>query len=337
MTRMMTSPTHRHNSDMKQSEMLGGPFAARWNYCGNFPYSEKDGFAMLNSGRAAFECILRSMPRPRRVLVPRFICDTILEPLNRLELPVERYTVNEQLIPCPPADAGTQDLLLLVNYFGLTGEAVRAAALRHPGPVVVDATTALYSAPLPGIPVFYSPRKFGPLSDGGVASAPFPLILPDEVDTSAERFFSLLVHTEQGTRCAAAYHQAAEDSLSMLYRRMSDITREMLTVPNWKDAAKRRLENYAELHAALAPINRLQLPATPEAAPMCYPLVCGIPGLRDELIDAGIALPLYWPEVIEATTAAEPENMLARSLLPLPIDHRCTRQDMQRLIKLILG
>ncbi|MBR3925289.1 MAG: hypothetical protein IKJ58_00825 [Akkermansia sp.] len=322
---------------MKQSEMLGGPFAARWNYCGNFPYSEKDGFAMLNSGRAAFECILRSMPRPRRVLVPRFICDTILEPLNRLELPVERYTVNEQLIPCPPADSGTQDLLLLVNYFGLTGEAVRAAVLRHPGPVVVDATTALYSAPLPGIPVFYSPRKFGPLSDGGVASAPFPLILPDEVDSSIERYLGLLEQTEKGARFAAKSHQAAEDSLSMLYRRMSDITREMLTIPNWVAASKRRLENYAELHAALAPINRLQLPATPEAAPMCYPLVCGIPGLRDELIDAGIALPLYWPEVIEATTADEPENMLARSLLPLPLDHRCTRQDMQRLIKLILG
>ena len=170
-----------------------------------------------------------------------------------------------------------------------------------------------------------------------MAYAPFPLILPDEVDSSIERYLGLLEQTEKGAHFAAKSHQAAEDSLSMLYRRMSDITREMLTIPDWVASSKRRLENYAELHAALASINRLKLPDTPDAAPMCYPLVCGIPGLRDELIDAGIALPLYWPEVIETTTAAEPENMLARSLLPLPIDQRCTHEDMQRLVKLILG
>ena len=97
------------------------------------------------------------------------------------------------------------------------------------------------------------------------------------------------------------------------------------------------MENYATLHAALEEINHLQLPEAPAYAPMCYPLVSGIPGLRDTLIDAGIALPLYWPEVIDTTEAGSTENRLARRLLPLPLDQRYTKTDMEQLIRLILG
>lgn len=316
--------------------MMGGAFEPELPTYHNFPHTESPNCALLSSGRAALDCLLCNMPRPQRVLVPRFICDTILEPIRRHKLPIVRYHCTEQLSPLLPADSSPHDLLLLVNYFGLTGNAIRAAALRHPGPVITDATTALYTAPLPGIPCFYSPRKFGGLADGGVAHAPFPLQLPQEQDCSAERTLGMLYSLECGSNAASEYIRQAEDSLSAPARRMSPLSRRLLQSIDWQKAAQRRLQNYAILHAALAPINRLQLPEQPPAAPMCYPLICGIPGLRDELIDAGVALPLYWPEVIAATSADETENRLARSLLPLPLDQRYGTADMQRLIRLIL-
>lgn len=324
-------------TDKPRTDMMGGSFGPELPRYNNFPYDEHAGCAFLNSGRAALECLLSNMPRPRRVLVPRFVCDTVTEPLLRMGLPIVRYHVTEQLEPGPPSDVDSSDLLLLVNYFGLKGEAVQAAALRHPGPVIVDATTALYTPPLPGVPTFYSPRKFGGLCDGGVACAPFPLQLPAEQDCSTTRMLGMLQRTEFGLSHAAAAIQQAEDSLSAPAKRMSPLTRELLQSIDWQTAANKRLQNYATLHAALAPINRLQLPALPAFAPMCYPLVCCIPGLRDELIDAGVALPLYWPEVIAATSADETENLLARTLLPLPIDQRYTDSDMQWLIRQILG
>lgn len=324
-------------TDKPRTDMMGGSFGQELPSYHNFPYAEHAGCALLSSGRAALECLLSNMPRPRRVLVPRFVCDTVTEPLLRMGLPIVRYQVTEQLAPCLPTNTDSRDLLLLVNYFGLTGESVQAAALRHPGPVIVDATTALYTPPLPGIPTFYSPRKFGGLCDGGVACAPFPLQLPAEQDCSAARMLGMLQRTECGMSHAATAIQQAEDSLSAPAKRMSPLTRELLQSIDWQSTAHKRLQNYATLHAALAPINRLQLPAQPAFAPMCYPLVCGIPGLRDELIDAGVALPLYWPEVIAATSADETENRLARTLLPLPIDQRYTESDMNWLIRQILG
>lgn len=323
--------------DSNATDMMGGAFGPELPEHCNFPHPESACCAWVNSGRGALECLLASMPRPHRVLVPRFVCDTVLEPLSRLGLEVVRYAVNEQLAPLPPQDAAAGDLLILVNYFGLTTDTVHAAALRHPGPVVVDATTALYTAPLPGIPSFYSPRKFGGLCDGGIACADFPLKLPQQHDSSATRALGMLQRAEHGAEFAAKAMDAAEESLHGPAMRMSPLTRRLIDSIDWNTAARRRLENYSVLHAALAPINRLHLPAVPTAAPMCYPLVCGIPGLRDELVEAGIALPLYWPEVIAASEPEQAENRLARALLPLPLDQRYTPADMQRLLRLILG
>ena len=337
MTHTMTWGTRLPMPDTNASDMMGGPIGLALPRYDNFPYPESVGCAWLSSGRAALECLLRNMPRPQRVLVPRYVCDTILQPIERLGLPVHCYATDSRLAPHPPPDATSGDLLLLVNYFGLTGDAVRAAALRHPGPVVVDATTALYSPPQPGLPTFYSPRKFAGLSDGGVACAPFPLQLPAAEDVSAPRATCLLQQLEAGTCAAAPAFDAAETDLCHSFLRMSPLTRRLLSSIDWEAAARRRLENYAILHRELAHINRLQLPDAPAAAPMCYPLVCGIPGLRDDLIDAGIALPLYWPEVITATTPDQPENDLARTLLPLPLDQRYTPADMRRLLSLILS
>lgn len=318
-------------------DMTGGFFGLELPDYGNFPYTEGPCCAYLNSGRAALECLLSHMPRPACLYVPRFICDTVLEAPARLGIPVRRYNCTPRLAPILPAMRG-DELVLLVNYFGLTDEAVAAAAAQLPGRCLVDATTALYTPALPGVPTFYSPRKFCGVADGGVACAPFPLVQqPGADDQSSSRSLYLLQRVESGAEAALPASEAAEATLAAPPRRMSQLTRRLLRSIDFAAAAARRMENYATLHHALGDLNHLPLPEMPRHAPMCYPLVSGIPGLRDALIDAGVALPLYWPEVINATEAGAEENKLARRLLPLPLDQRYTKTDMQRLVKLILG
>lgn len=323
-------------------DMMGGFFGdeAPQTDAGDFPLTEGECCTFTHCGRAALEVLLRHLPfRPRCVWVPRFICDTVTEPIRRLGLPQRRYRCDKQLSPLLPDEAREDDVLLLVNYFGLADERLNTAASQHPGPVLVDATTALY-APRPDAAsgIFYSFRKFLPVADGGAALAGYPLRpLPPETDDSRARMRFLHLRAEQGAVAAAAAAQEAENSLSSPAKRLSPQTRALLGRINVDLAGERRCANYRLLHAALAPLNRLELPAEPPSAPMCYPFVSAIPDLRDSLIDAGIALPLYWPEVIEATDAHETENRLARTLLPLPLDQRYGEADMERLLKLILG
>lgn len=315
-------------------DMMGGFFGLELPEYGNFPYPESACCAYVNSGRAAFECLLQNMPRPERIWIPRFICNTVLQAPQRLRIPVERYGINEQLQPeLPPA--GRNDLVLLVNYFGLSD--LREAAEQLHGRCIVDATTALYTPPLPGVPTFYSPRKFCGVPDGGVACAPFPLHkLPENTGSSSRHSLHLLQRIECGAEAALPASETAEQLLDNRVERMSPLTRRLLSGINFTAAARQRRENYCTLHRALGCINRLQLPDSPMLAPMCYPLVSGIPDLRDALIDAGVALPIYWPEVIHCTDAGETENKLARLLLPLPIDQRYSKSDMKRLSGMIL-
>lgn len=317
--------------------MMGGFFGLELPDYNNFPYREGAHCVYTNSGRAAFECLLRNMPRPSRIWIPRFICDTMLQATERLHIPVSRYDCDHQLHPILPK-IGDDELVLLVNYFGLTGEAVSAAAEKLRTKCIVDATTALYSPPPADVPAVYSPRKFAGLADGGVALAPFPLNwLPGASDNSAAKSLHLLERLENGCAAALNASERAEQALSAPPLGMSRLTRKLIRSIDFEKAADQRLKNYNTLHQALKHINRLHLPDTPEHAPMCYPLICAIPDLRDSLIEDGIALPLYWPEVIEATEAYDTANELARRLLPLPLDQRYSDADMERLIQLILG
>ena len=300
--------------------------------CAEFPFAPSDSCVWVNSGRAAFECILRSLPQPiGQVWVPRFICNTLLQPIERMKLPMRFYAVDEQMRPVLSPEMTADDVLVAVNYFGLTGNAVEQVVAQAPCTVVVDATTAFYAPPVPGVPCFYSPRKFAGMVDGGIAVAPFPLFVPAEQDADSDARCEALLQC-----CSDAAVQAAEDALSCAPMRMGEISKELMLSVDWPTAEQQRLRHYAVLHQALAPLNRLQLPVAPEHAPMCYPFVSGIPGVRDYLIDAGVRLPLYWPEVIVATDASAPENKLARTLLPLPIDQRYTEADMEYLLSLVL-
>lgn len=312
-------------------DMLGGAFGLELPHFDNFPYAEGPCCAYVNSGRSALECLLCSMPRPARVWVPRFTCDTVLQPLVRMGLPILRYELTEDWLPELPECTHAEDLLLLTNYFGLTGEAVTRAAAAHPGPCIVDATTALF-APPGELPTFYSLRKFAGVPDGGVACAPFALTLPEHTDSSSSRALALLQRVELGARGSLpAFEQIEAELGTVPSMRMSLLTRTLMAAIDWKRVAEIRLANYAELHRQLGAINRWNLPKEAPTAPFCYPLMSGIPGLRDDLIEAGLALPIFWPEVIRDTPAYSRANTCARSLLPLPIDQRYTpEQIMER-------
>lgn len=317
------------------TKVIGGaiPIAQNIGHPHPFPYPQGAHCLWVNSGRCALNCILSSMPqRPEHVWLPRFICDTVAEPMLQLGIPIKRYTVDAQLQPVWPMGVMPQDAFVAVNYFGLTPQAITAAAAALPCPVIADATTAFYYTPPPGVAAFYSPRKFTGLADGGIAYTPWPIrpALPQDADSCKRTQQLQWHHTPQLV-------QMAEDALcGAPPMHMGSLSCQLMQATNWQAAAAQRIRNYATLHHALQGMNRLQLPSTPPTAPMCYPFVSGIPGLRDALIDSGVRLPLYWPEVINTTAAHEAENALARNLLPLPLDQRYTEADMQHLLHLIL-
>src|SRR5476651_1007067 len=106
---------------------------------GGEPYHA--GAAALCSGRATWHVILRTC-RPTRVLVPFYVCDAVLEPLDVTRTPYAFYPITGSFRPDPGQEPAAGELLLVVNYFGVMASMADAVADALPGRVVVDDTQA---------------------------------------------------------------------------------------------------------------------------------------------------------------------------------------------------
>ena len=74
---------------------IGGYF--EWEFPANtglFPHS--DG-VLLNSGRHSLEYILKSLGEIRRIWIPYYTCDVVLQPIERLGIPYTFYHINRDL------------------------------------------------------------------------------------------------------------------------------------------------------------------------------------------------------------------------------------------------
>lgn len=290
----------------------------------------------LNSGRNALEYILKRMGNVRRVYVPRYTCHSVLTPLLRLQIPYEYYAVDDQLeidsyAPPSPKDG---EYVLYTNYFGVKEQFVDILSERYNGHLIVDNALALYSPVRNGVPSFYSPRKFSGLPDGGIACVEESVPLLLERDTSYESAGFLLQAVDCGLKVAANAAEINEQRLSDApLRSMSRLTETLMGMIDYRLVAERRCANFSILHQELAPLNKLRINPASVAVPFCYPFRTNLTGLRDELLEHNVHLPVFWHHLLD--NPALNECRAVCEILPLPIDQRLEEKDMSHLLELI--
>lgn len=312
---------------------IGGYFALELPR-GDFPHA--DGL-LLSSGRACLEVILRQRS-PMRVHVPRYTCDVVVEPMARLGIPVVFYPVSADLHPDPLPSVGEDEMLIVNNYFGLQDEHCAVLAERFGNRLIVDGSQAFHAPPAGhGAYTFYTPRKFCGVADGGILFGPDIDGSDLPRDRSWERSSHLLQRLDEGARAGYAAFQRNDASLtSQPAMRMSCLTQRLLEGYDHQAARRCRHENFAFLHEALCDRNAFAPPSQDRfACPMVYPFRSAEPGLRQRLIAAGIFVAAYWPNVRYWCTPDMVEYRLMEELIPLPIDQRYGRSDMQRILEVV--
>jgi hypothetical protein len=295
-----------------------------------------DDAVLLNSGRACFEALLRTI-KPRRVLMPKYTCDVMLEPLKNTQTAYDFYAITEQLEIKDLPELTKDELLLYVNYFGVKDDYVQRLAERYGSRLVIDNAQAFYAPPIPGAHTLYSPRKFFGLPDGGIIYSNVSIGIHNlEQDTSYGRCMHLLKRIDKGAEAGYQDFKIDDASLnSQPIRTMSNLTRRLLGDIDFAAIRTRREANYKILHQALRDKNQLRLSDTP-TGPMVYPFRAQ-EGLRQKLIDAKVYVATYWPNVYEWAQSTETEYMLVDSIVALPIDQRYGADEMQRILEVING
>lgn len=282
----------------------------------------------LNSGRYCLEYILRCR-KYSKIYVPYYTCDSAVEPIIKLGIPYEFYHIDENYRIINDISISASEALLYTNYWGMQSEYCSELSLKYGPQLILDYTQAFYANPINGIDTFYSCRKFFGVPDGGYLYTNALVDFDIEIDESYSRLDSLVkridLSPEDGYR---DFRICSERFRDLSIRYMSRLTRRLMASIDYEGVAKKRRANYELLQMALG-----GTPLSDGIVPMIFPYkVKDGPKKRKYLINNGIFVAKYWPNVEMWTGKDAIETSMANNILPLPIDQRYDKEDMEKII-----
>lgn len=312
-------------------EPIGGYFELELKKSGEY---HNPGFR-LNTARNAIEFILR-LRKYKRVLLPGYICNSVLEPIEKLGLNYVFYSIDKSLLPTI-TNHDDDTCIIIVNYFGLLErEIVEFSKLNLN--VLIDNSQAFFSEALDGLDTVYSPRKFFGVPDGAYLCSSISSEMHIEEDVSYEKSIHLLKRIDLSPEEGFLDFREAQKALSFQpIRRMSKLTQALLSSIDYEFVRKRRNENFFFLHENLRDKNELTELIESEAidGPMVYPFMTRDPSLREKLRNNRIYVATYWNDVFERADENSLEWQLAKYMIPLPVDQRYSKEDMMRILNII--
>lgn len=290
------------------------------------------------SARAAFRAVLR-LQRPNKVWMPKYICNSMLLPIEEENIEYGWYDLDHNLCIDNDFVLNEGEWLLYVNYFGICDQNIEAILARFPvQQLILDFSQAFFSQPSKRVlATIYSPRKFFGVPDGGLLVTDTSIILPEERDVdSINRMMHLLKRLNGMPEAGYKDYQIAEKTLDACYpRKMSELTERLLDAIDYIDIRKKRYENFMFLHERLKKTSLFNLDHSTIQSPLCYPYLTDNLSLRKKLIDNRIFLPTYWNDAIKRV-GDDWADLMVQRLLPIPIDHRYGKSEMEYVVKLIL-
>lgn len=315
---------------------IGGYFElADMDYkCGSLPI---EGIA-LNTCRNALEYIILQLADAKRIFVPYYTCEAVIEPLKRLLVEYEFYHINEQLEIAEELVLEDGDYIIANNYFGIKDAYIAELAEKYGGRLIVDNAQALFAPILPNIKATYSTRKYVGVADGGFAIGVSAIYSADyEEENSLEHDSHLYIRKEKGAEAGFKDYQANECRLdNQPIRRMSTQTKSILSQIDYDSIIKRRRQNYQYLCIALGEMNQLRLPSMDSfVCPMVYPFMTDDESLRRRLIESKVFVARYWPNVLDWCREGDLEYKFTNQIIPLPIDQRYSKKEMEYIINII--
>jgi len=208
---------------------------------------------------------------------------------------------------------------LYTNYFGLKNGFISQLSLFCKN-LIIDNSQAFFALPKPGIPTFYSCRKFFGVPYGAYLYLDETTDKEFPPDSSFERFSQLLKRIEYGAEMGYNDFRANETNLiCQPIKKMSNLKKALLFNIDYSFVRQRRRRNFLKLHKTLSHFNNLHLELDDQSIPLVYPLLFPEPNLKQRLIDKKIFVPIFWTEVLKRTSDASIQFQFATGIIHLPI------------------
>src|SRR5690625_594349 len=113
----------------------------------------------LNTGRHALEYILKAKGY-KKIYLPHYTCDVLFEPVRRLGVEIEFYSIDENFTPIFDFSViGNRDVFLYTNYFGICSKQTEQVVSNTKN-LIIDNAQSFRSEEAEGVDTFYSVRRF---------------------------------------------------------------------------------------------------------------------------------------------------------------------------------
>lgn len=315
---------------------------------GYFSLEQNDGRELhhdalrLNAGRYALEYILK-VRKYRKVYLPFFICDSVLQPFKRQGIDYEFYRINELLEPVNELHPADNEAVLYVNYFGLKNHFADTFCYAYNN-TILDNTQAFYSEKgnryddkSIKCDTFYSCRKYFGVPDGAYLYTDCLIEEDLPFDESFERMTFLTKRIDRSPQEGYADFRENNKGLATVgMRKMSRLTASMMRGIDYSAKANKRIHNFHVLDKALRESNRFKWAMDYGTVPMVYPYyVEDGAKLRQHLIANEVFCARYWPNVLEWCNPTDWEYKLAENFVCIPIDQRYGRNEMDFIVDII--
>lgn len=305
------------------------------------------GALALQNARACVSHII-SQTRMQRVWLPYYTCNALLEPFEKAGVPYHFYPLNQELevdSTKVPSQLGAGEYIVYINYFGLKNSYVRELVEQYGNQILIDNTQDFFARGYAHGWAFNSARKSFGVPDGGYLYGPASeLGTADSYPTNTEYDATYLIDRLRGAQQQAyAGFLAYEQTLGNTPLRISEFSAALLSQIEYTAVIARRRANFHYYHTQIRALNFLPInmeldTLPPDTVPFCYPLLLSRTGRLDRqtLFNHNLFVPTLWPDVLERQSIGfEWERQLTQSLLPLPVDHRYSMEEIDFVIKIV--
>lgn len=316
---------------------------------------------LLDGGKSAIEYILEDIQISRNeiILLPKYLCPTIVEIVCRTGIKYKFYDINEKLgidvlsidslIHCHPVKA-----VLFINYFGFFhghNTISFMKGLKEKGIIIIeDAVQMLWvkrQKDFIGDYIFNSYRKFLPLDGSIVLSSK-----KDRVNARHNKYFCLMEEARKkktdyiinGVGVEEDFLRIFSEAHQAYYNEeqcggMHDKYEKMLIKLPIERLIQQRRKNYGYLLKELSKVKEIiilyHIHKLGNNIPLAFPiLIKDRDRIREELMNYNIYAPIHW--TLDNAKWLDKQNIcleISRNILSLPIDWRYTIEDMKYMVK----
>lgn len=296
------------------------------------PYHKKA--VALSTGRSCLNVIIKYLA-PRKCYLPFYTCDATLEPFFLNNIKFEFYSLGKELDPVSLPSLKEGEYFLYTNYFGVKCKTTASLIEIFKKQLIIDDTHNFFVKGNSSNWSFTSARKYFGVPDGAYLYAPvrikeqFPRFTGISINHNLNR---LLGFQDLSYRQFIDY----EKKLNSDIYRISIISERLLNNIDYQSVKKKRMDNFSFLHASLKQYNEFRIDKRDNSVPFCYPFLPSKKINLEELYKRNLFIPSYWSDTINRRIKGfDYEKYISNNLLPLPIDHRYGRKEMELMVEIV--